>query len=324
MSGFGRSEGLREEYVSRINRVIDYIEEHIEDELSLKCLSRVANFSSFHFHRIFKGIVGEPLNHFIQRVRIEKAANRLIENSKLTVTEIAFACGFSSSSSFARAFREYFGTSATRWREKSKICETERNIGKTNSNGGKDAGTSSLYAMDVESQDRRRIEMIEKEKPKVDVMDVPAMHVAYVRHIGPYKGDEALFERLFNKLFTWAGARDLLDFTETKVLAVYHDNPDVTDESRLRTSVCITMPEGTAVGGDVGKMTIQGGKYAVGHFELSGGEYEAAWSALYGTWLPESGYQPDDRPTFEMYLNDPKEHPEHKAVVDIYMPVKPL
>ena len=166
--------------------------------------------------------------------------------------------------------------------------------------------------------------MMEKEQLRVDVMDVPAMHVAYVRHIGPYKGDTALFARLFDKLFTWAGARDLLNFPETKVLVVYHDNPEVTDESRLRTSVCITVFEETAVDGDVGKMNIQGGKYAVGHFELADDEYEAAWSALYGTWLPESGYQPDDRPTFEMYLNDPKEHPEHKAIVDIYMQVKPL
>ncbi|MBN2324483.1 MAG: AraC family transcriptional regulator [Spirochaetes bacterium] len=324
MSEFGRSAGLREEYVSRINRVIDYIEEHIEDELSLERLSKVASFSPFHFHRIFKGIVGEPLNRFIQRIRLEKAANRLIENPRLTVTEIAMDYGFSSSSAFARAFRECFGTSATGWREKRKMGETERNIGKTNSNGEKDEETSSPYTGDTKSQKWRRIEMAKEVKPKVDVIDVPVMHVAYVRHIGPYKGDEALFERLMSTLFRWAGARDLLRFPKTKVLCVYHDNPDVTDESRLRTSVCITVPEETEVGGEVGKMTLDGGKYAVGHFELAGDEYEAAWNALYGTWLPESGYQPDDRPPFEMYLNDPKQHPEHKAVVDIYMPVKPL
>jgi AraC family transcriptional regulator len=325
MAEFGRSDGLREEYVSRINRVIDYIEEHIEDEHSLNRLAKVASFSPYHFHRIFKGIVGEPLNRFIQRIRLEKAANRLIENPKLSVTEVALECGFSGSSSFARAFREHFGTSATGWREeKSKNGETERNIGKTNSNVRKDGRTFCWYAGGTESQENRRIEMAKKENLRVDVMDVPAVHVAYVRHIGPYKGDEALFERLFNKLFRWAGARDLLNFPETKVLTVYHDNPEVTDESRLRTSVCISVPEKTAVDGDVGKMTIAGGKYAVGHFELSGDEYEAAWNSLYGTWLPESGYQPDDRPTFEMYLNDPKEHPENKAVVDIYMPVKPL
>jgi AraC family transcriptional regulator len=158
----------------------------------------------------------------------------------------------------------------------------------------------------------------------VDVLDMPDMVVAYVRHIGPYKGDSALFERLMNRIFKWAGARNLLNFPETKILAVYHDNPEITDESKLRTSVCVTVPEDTEVDGEVGKMTIPGGTYAVGHFEISDKEYEDAWNALYGIWLPKSGYQPEDGLAFESYLNDPGEHPENKCIVDIYMPVKPL
>jgi AraC family transcriptional regulator len=162
------------------------------------------------------------------------------------------------------------------------------------------------------------------EKHKVEVRDVPKMHVVYIRHIGPYKGDAELFKGLFNRLFTWAGAHELLQFPRTKVLTVYHDNPDVTDDDKLRTSVCITVPENTPVEGEVGAMDIPAGKYAIGHFEIEENGYERAWDALYGVWLTESGYQPEDRPPFELYLNDPKEHPEHKHIVDIYMPVKPM
>lgn len=71
-------------------------------------------------------------------------------------------------------------------------------------------------------------------------------------------------------------------------------------------------------------MTIPGGTYAVARFELSDQEYEAAWQLLYGQWLPQSGYQPDDRPTYERYVNNPDEHPERKHIVDICVPVKPL
>ena len=106
-----------------------------------------------------------------------------------------------------------------------------------------------------------------------------------------------LFGRLFNKFFTWAGPRELLKFPETKVLAIYHDNPDITDESRLRMSVCITVPEDSKVDGEVGKMALPCGKYAIAHFEIDANEYEEAWNALYGTWLPEREYQPDDRPS---------------------------
>jgi AraC family transcriptional regulator len=320
---------LREEYISRINRVIDYIESNISNELYLDKLAHVANFSPFHFHRIFSAIIGEPLNQFIQRIRLEKAATYLIENPKSSITEIAFDCGFSSSSSFARAFKDYFHMSATEWRlkeyqKKSKNRDTNSKNGKMKSNIRKDGIISSIYINDTSINQGRRSKMINKQTLNVEVKEVSEMHVAYVRHIGPYKGDTALFARLFTKLFKWAGARDLLHFPETKVITVYHDNPDVTDESKLRTSVCITVPEDTKVEGEVGKMVIPGGKYAVAHFEILENEYEDAWNALYGTWLPDSGYQPDDRPPFELYLNDPKEHPKHKHIVDIYMPVKPL
>lgn len=91
-----------------------------------------------------------------------------------------------------------------------------------------------------------------------------------------------------------------------------------------RVDVCITVPEDVSVDGEIGKTTVPGGRYAVGHFELLPTEYEDAWTAIMGGWLPESGYQCDDRPCFESYLNDPKQHPEGKCIVDIHVPVKPL
>lgn len=169
-----------------------------------------------------------------------------------------------------------------------------------------------------------RMQMKDKKQVKVEVKEMPELHVAYVRHTGPYKGDAKLFAGLFGKLMEWAGPRGLLRFPETMVLSVYHDDPEITEEDKLRTSACITVPEDTRVEREIGKMTVPGGKYAVGRFELDPDEYEEAWNMLYGDWLPESGYQLDDRPCFEIYQNDPKEHPENKHIVDICVPVKPF
>jgi AraC family transcriptional regulator len=164
--------------------------------------------------------------------------------------------------------------------------------------------------------------MLQKDSFTVDIKLVPGLHVAYIRHNGPYKGDTALFERLFWRLLMWADARNLLQ-PDTKVLAAYHDILEVTDESQSGMSVCITVPEGTKAEDDVDVMTISGGRYAIAHFEIDQDEYEAAWNALVGTWLPESGHQPDkDRPALELYLNDPREHPQQKHIVDIYLPLK--
>ena len=323
---------LREEYLSRINRVIDYIQKNLSKNLTLEELADVANFSKYHFHRIFGLMVGETLYQFIQRIRLEKAAVLLVSNPKSSITEIALDCGFSGSATFARAFRDAFGMSASQWR--SGGCQTYRKNRKAFDKNGQPIGNlgkafvvSSDYFMDDKVVKQKwRITMKEEPAMKADVVvrDLPDQTVAYIRHIGPYKGDSELFDRLFTKLFQWAGARSLLRFPETKVMAVYHDNPELTDDDKLRLDVCITVPEDTQVDGEIGKMVLPGGQYGVGKFELATDEYPDAWAAMAVGWLPESGYQPDDRPAFESYLNDPKEHPEGKCVVEIHLPVKPI
>lgn len=323
-----KKQALRSEYVGRINRVLDYIEQNMDNELTLKTLAKVANFSEFHFHRIFKSIAGETLNQYIQRHRAEKAAAMLIGNPNKSITEIAFDCGFSGSAAFARVFKDYFGVSASQYRsDKSffnrNICKTNSKIDETKSKFGKDMYLISYTIDSVNGNQLWRYKMNTNEV-KVEVKDLPQMHVAYLRYIGPYKGNEQLFKRLFEKLCMWAGPRGLIRPNQTQFLSIYHDDPDITEGEKQQTDVCITVPEDTKVEGEIGKMTMPGGKYGVGHFEIMPGEYPQAWYTVMGGWLPESGYQCDDRPCFEWYLNDPKQHPEGKHIVDICVPVKPL
>ncbi|RJP70434.1 MAG: AraC family transcriptional regulator [Ignavibacteriales bacterium] len=322
-------ETSKAEYASRINKVLDYIENNLDKDLSLNNLASLANFSPFYFHRIFSAIIGETLNGFIQRIKIEKAAMQLVMNPKKSITEIALDCGFSSSSSFARSFKEYFGISATEWREdeelrSSKICKTNDNIGKPKSKDSKEFGITSMYLYNESNNLIWRLTMIDKKELNVVVKDMPETELAYVRHIGPYQGNPALFESLINKLCKWAGPRGLLKFPETKIICVYHDNPDVTEDSKLRLSVCINVDPGTKADGEFGIMKIPAGKYAIARFELESNEYKEAWELVYGGWLPESGFQPADGLCFEMYHNDPKTHPKGLAIVDICIPVMPL
>ena len=319
------SSNYRQEYISRINRVIDYINLNLKEELTLDRLADVANFSRFHFHRIFTSMVGETLNTYIKRIRVEKAAALLVGNPKKSITEIALDCGFTSSSALAKAFREAFNISASAWRQEyGKIRPMDSNNRKTDSNTAQEFNTS-LYYTDIESQTMKwRVNMKEKMKVNVEAREVPDKTVAYVRHVGPYAGDNQLFGSLFGRLMMWAGPRGLIRFPETQMLTVYHDDPNITDEQKLRISVCLTVPEDTPVDGEIGKMKIEGGQYAVGHFEIAASEYGEAWNALLAGWLPDSGFQCDDRLCYELYLNKPEEHPEKKHLVDIYVPVKPL
>lgn len=321
---------LRDEYTARINRVIDYIEANLDRKLTLAGLANVAHFSRFHFHRIFRAMVGETLNRFIQRTRLEKAASQLINNPKKSMTEIAFDCGFSGSANFSRAFRETYGTSPSQWRSdnttsESNYREMKSKIRQPNRKIREDFNLSSFYIDPDTNHLTWRIKMKDQDEAKVEVKAMKEMTVAYVRHMGPYKGDGKLFESLIQKLMAWAGPRGLLQFPETQVLAIYHDNPEITEADKLRTSVCITVSAETPTDGDIGKMAIPGGDYAIARFELDGSDqYQKAWDMVLGSWLPDSGYQPDDRVCYEIYHNNPKEHPKGLHIIDICLPVKPL
>lgn len=285
-----RQKALRAEYVGRINRVLDYIEQNLESELTLKMLAKVANFSEFHFHRIFKSIVGETLNQFIQRRRAEKAAGMLIGNPTKSITEIAFDCGFSGSAAFARVFKENFGISASEYRAdkgtiNSKNRKTDSRINEAKSNFGKELTFISFTIEPVNGTQLWRYKMNTNEV-KVEVKYLPDMPVAYLRYIGPYKGNEKLFQGLFEKLCSWAGPRGLIRPNLTQFISIYHDDPDITEEEKLRTDICITIPPDTKVEGEIGKSVIPAGKYGVGYFEILPSEYPQAWATIMGGWLP--------------------------------------
>jgi AraC family transcriptional regulator len=317
----------RKEYLARINRVMDFIDKNISSKFTLEELASIANFSKFHFHRVFKGVLGETLSNYVLRIRLEKAATLLIFEPNKPITEICFDCGFSSSSVFARAFKENFGLSAGEFRHKK--FEAFSNIGQLNSNPGEVKDKLDAYFGEVlltKKGDARMKNLANVIEPaNIEVKHMEEITVAYLRYIGPYKGDAQLFDNLFTRLFNWAEPKNLCNLPKTKVMAVYHDNPDITEEEKLRLSVCISVPADTQVDGEIGKMNIIGGQYVVASYKLNGPkDYEPAWNYIFGEWFPSSGYVPEDKPCFELYLNDPKTHPENKHVVDIYVPVKSI
>lgn len=302
-------------YISRINKTFDYIETNLEKPMTLAELAAVASFSKFHFTRIFQSIVGETPFQFILRIRLERAATLIAGSRKSSISEIAFQCGFSDIPVFSRNFRSHFGVSASAYR----IAKHQhRNLSQQLSNHRQAAEAPSLYfSPDLQTYQWRSKMNLNK---SVEVKELPGMTVAYIRHTGPYKGDEQLFENLWNRLFAWAGPRGLIGGKDFRSLIVYHDDPNVTIEDKLRMSVCITVPPATKTEGEIGKMELEAANYVIARFELDGQQFQQAWEWLYGQWFPASGYQPDDKPCFEMYPEEPK---DGKFTVDICVPVKP-
>lgn len=312
----------RAEYVARINRVIDHIERNLDQPLALADLADVAHLSRYHFHRVFGAMVGETVHQFVTRLRTERAAHLLLANPDRSVFSVALDCGFSSSATFARAFKSAFGMSASQWRALGS--PRDRKIRKHLRNDRNAAPRVRCY---IDSSATERIWRLDMPAPdpltaSVTVQDRPALNVAYIRHVGPY-GQPSVAPALFDQLHTWLGARDLLS-PETVSLIVAHDDPNITADDKLRMSVCATVPPGTAVDGDIGTMTVPGGKCSVARFQIPPARIAEAWGAVMAGWLPDSGYQPDDRPCYEVVIQSPRQHPEGHIVLDICVPVRPL
>ncbi|KYF70949.1 AraC family transcriptional regulator [Sorangium cellulosum] len=318
------SDRSRAEYQKRVNRVIDYIEAHRAEALSLETLAAVAAFSPFHFHRVFKSMTGENLREFIQRTRLENAASHLTQRPRADILEIALENGFSSASAFARAFKERFGMSASAWRnggaaEACKARQAESKPGEVVRKPGKAAARAADQDGSSSGADARKDEEMTM---NVTVKTLPSYRVAYIRNVGPY-GEEGGVRDTWQRLARWAAARDLWT-ADRLCLGIAHDNPKVTEPARCRHDAAIVIPDGLKADGDVNVTDVAGGKYAAGVFVGGGSEIGAAWDHLFARWLPESGYQPDHRPCFELYRGEFHDPRTNTFRCEVCLPVRPL
>jgi AraC family transcriptional regulator len=319
-----REDYLRMEFEARINRAVDYAYAHCHRDFELAEMADAACFSRFHFHRMFLALTGETPGEFVRRVRLSRAAGQLRNDPRRSVTDVALDNGFSGSSVFARQFKERFGVSASEYRRAAHSVQRDGNQGQAQGNGGQSQSKdgkaySSPDLYDEGIQFHKRSERMDTLQYTVEIKELETLTVAYARHIGPYNE----IGEAFGRLMRWAGPRGVMN-ASAKVLGIYHDDPDTTPVEKLRSSACVSVPEGTKADGDIGIMTVPGGTFAVGHFEIAQDEFGAAWNALMGEWLPGSGWQPDERMCYELYLNDQETHPQRKFIIDICEPVKPM
>ena len=295
------------EYQRRVCLAMDFISRNLDQELSLEEIAQVASFSMFHFHRIFKAVVGETVTDFTRRLRLELAANRLLSPSGPSITQIALDCGFSSSQNFAKAFKLHFKMSPSAF-QKSKL-------------GNKDSNGENVFTLQTRYTDGlvfTHSSTKERNKSmKAEVKERPDQRVAYARKIGAY-GKETC-EQAFGEILHWAGPKGYLQ--AGGVYMMYWDNPEVTPPEKCRVDACVAIPDGIVPEGQIGVQFISGGPYAICHFEICADSFKQSWEEAFA-WLVNSGYECEDKPCYEFYANDGSTHPEGKWIFDICIPLK--
>ncbi len=290
----------RAEYRNRIERVVIYIHEHLDEPLDLKTVAAESHFSPYHFHRVFQGAMSETPLEYITRLRVERAANYLMKNHEMSITEIALACGFSSSSTFARSFKNYYGVTA---REYSK----GRNLRSL-----ADACNSQVCTMAVD-----------KPKPQwqVEMKEIPALHIAYLANLKGYSLPEICDTWI--RLDRWSQAHSVYR-DDTIMLGISMDDPDITPVEKCRYLAGITIPPEITKDRLVGILDIPAQTCAVFHVDCRADQIQGHYQSIYKDWLPDSGLQPADFPCYEVYLKTPEQSTGGEYSLDIHIPVKPI
>jgi AraC family transcriptional regulator len=287
-----RADSTRAEYDGRVNRVVDYIRSHLGEALTLGELARIAAFSPFHFHRVFSALTGETLFAYIQRQRIEKAAGVLAAGVDPTILEVVLDHGFSSAATFARAFRAHFGMSATEWRGGGAQRWREPHRRKMSKQIRKPGKASARHWPDTPPTRTGEATM------GVVVRELATQHVAYMRYVGPY-GPRGIPE-LWMRLRRWMDTRGL-EVASTVRLGIAYDDAGITEPAKCSYDACVVVSAGFAADRWVNLNDVTGGRYAVAAFRGTAQQIEGAWHEVFAVWLPDSGYQPDDRACFEIY-----------------------
>jgi AraC family transcriptional regulator len=291
-------------YVLAVQRTIDELAAHLDDAVSLQDLADRAGLSPFHFHRVFRGMVGETPLELLRRLRLERAAWQLAKTDR-AVVEIAFDAGFETHEAFSRAFRDSYGSSPSGFRDRRT-----RRIDLAASSGVhySPAGAPPAFI----PRDSGGTVML------VDVVTQPTLRVAAVPHRGPY----GQIAEAFGRLGAIAGPAGWFALPGLAMVAIYHDDPESVAPDDLRSDAGLVVPAEIDLPHTVVERTLPAGRYArtehAGPYDRLGD----TWTRFMGEWLPASGHRIRAGVSYECYKNTPMETPPDALRTDLYVPIE--
>ena len=292
------------DYVQRINRAIDYLTEHLPEAPSLDVLAAEACFSPYHFHRIFKALVGETVHDYSRRVRLARAALKLRSSPRVRATDVALEYGFASLSDLSRAFKAAYGTTIRRW---------DRDAPLQNRKNWQVLADLPRYTPDQLGAAAHR-------EFAVAIRHFPELRLAYVRVTDAYSGTRVL--DALHRLRAWA--REQVGPEPLTTIGMSEDDPDITPVERCRYDIAVVVGSEVQGSGEVSVRTLPPRPMAVVRATGSIEVIDRAWQFLFRYWLPRSRYQPADAPAMEIFL-DPEKATEWQTFdLECCVPLEPL
>lgn len=289
----------RDHYRVRMQRVLDHIERHLDDDLDLETLSRVAAFSKYHFHRQFGAFYGLSLHRYVQLARMQRASKQLAGLPGRSITEIALGAGYEAPDAFARAFRQRFGQSPSNFRKSPEWEPWLRAF-------------RPLHAA------RSRIMSTTFTPDQVTVREVAPTRVVVFEH----RGDRRTIDATIQRFIAWRKAAGLSPQTNA-TFNVWYSERDPVDPAEYRMDLCVGVDADFAIDPDDGNVKageIPGGRCAVLRVTGDTHNLEPAALYLYRDWLPASGEEMRDFPIYcqRFFLGSP----ELGTAAELYLPLR--
>jgi AraC family transcriptional regulator len=281
---------IRNDYRERINRVLHYIDEHLDEKLDLGTLASVSCFSPYHFHRIMRAHLDESLGSYIIRQRLQAAAMLLAYSDK-PVAAIAYEVGYETPSSLTKAFRGRFGVSPSAFRDNNTMLRRDH--------------VTLLFNLKETDMEL---------KPEIRQME--DIKVIYIRSTGDYNNVGPVWERLCS----FAAKKNLFG-PGTMMFGLSHDDPEITETARLRYDACLSVESEVKGEGEVGMKMVEGGRFAVFVHKGPYRNLQSSYNDIYRNWYPQSGHELRDAPPLEIYLNDPGKTRAEDLRTEIWIPV---
>lgn len=276
------------------NEMVNYINTYIDTPINIDQMAREFNISKFHFHRIFKEQMGENIYESIKSIRLQKASNLLITNQASTITKIASMCGYSSSTSFLRAFKQRFDQTPKQWR-----------VG-----GYKEYSNKILQLCPNVSFVEENYLCKEPEIVKID-----KRLAYYIREKG--HGSDSL--KTWQKLKAWVYTNNIEVYSQ---MGIYHDNPIITKPEDCHYVAAIVLKKEELIENtNLPYFNLYSGLCAKFPFK---GKYEDILKLIqwvYHYWLPSSGYEATTIPSYIKFEKNDFFDNSGEFVAQYYLPI---
>lgn len=283
---------MHQDYQLRIQKVLSHIREHLGEPLEISELAAIGNFSMFHFHRIIRAYLNEPLGAYIKRTRLETAA-QLLMYSQVPVSEISHQVGYEMPSSFTNAFRKHFGMSPNEFRNQTQQTMKDTSL----------SPESATVHFNLTPE----------------ILQMQSKQVLAYRILGKY--ETATIAKAWQQLMGYVFQNQLFN-PAMEMLGISHDHPDIAGEALYHYEACVTLTTPLKSEGEFTVKELTGGKYAAFTYKGSYEQLDLIYNIILKDWLLNSNYELREAPLFDHYLNNPENAAPEDLLTKIFIPIK--